>query len=54
MDRIDVLLWVIYVLLLVTIGLTVTSAVRSVRMGNGGDAVQNRVPVARIAWCCWC
>lgn len=46
---VSVLLYTIYALLLIALGLLVWSAVRSVRR-NRGEAVSNGLPVRRMAW----
>lgn len=47
---VDVLLYTLYVLLLTAVALVVWSGVRSFRLRNRDEAVENRIPARRVAW----
>lgn len=47
---VELLLWTVYALLVVSIGLTAWSMLRAMRMQGRGEVRSNGIPVGRIAW----
>jgi len=47
---VDVLLYTVYALLLAAVALVLWSCVRSIRLRNRSEAVENRIPARRLAW----
>ena len=47
---VDVLLYTVYALLLAAVALMLWSGVRSFRLRNRDEAVENRIPARRVAW----
>ena len=46
----DIMLWLMYIVMAVAIGVTAASVVKTLRMRTKDDEVVNGVPQTRIAW----